>query len=71
LPRKVRELNGSLYLAVFSIPLDKDPKKSVDVKAKWTELIRHPMMTYSLVPLTRYHVPEAETFNLLGTNGIF
>jgi hypothetical protein len=26
-------------------------------------------MTYSLVPLTQYHIPEAETFNLLGANG--
>jgi hypothetical protein len=41
----------------------------VDVKAKWPELMRHPMMTYSLVPVTQYHVPEAETFNLLGANG--
>ena len=55
-------------MAIFSIPLDK--KSTVDVKSKWTELMRHPKMTYSLVPLTQHHVPEAETFNLLGSNGI-
>ena len=55
-------------MAIFSIPLDK--KSTVDVKSKWTELMRHPKMTYSLVPLTQHHVPEAETFNLMGSNGI-
>ena len=70
LPKKVRELNGTLYLAVFSIPLEKDSKSgSVDVKSNWQELMRHPKMTYSLAPLTAYHIPEAETFNLLGDNG--
>lgn len=72
LPKKVREQNGTLYMAIFSIPLEKDPKKStVDVKTKWPELMRHPKMTYSLVPLTQHHIPEAETFNLLGSNGTF
>ena len=55
-------------MAVFSIPLEKE-SKAVDVKSKWQELMRHPKMTYSLVPLTTYHIPEAETFNLLGANG--
>jgi hypothetical protein len=69
LPKKVREQNGTLYLAIFALPLEKDSKKALDVKKKWPELMRHPQMTYSLVPLTQYHIPEAETFNLLGANG--
>jgi len=29
--------------------------------------MRHSQMTYSLTTLTQYQIPEAETFNLLGS----
>ena len=37
-----------------------------DVANSWKKMVSHADTTYSMVKLTQYHVPEAETFNLLG-----
>ena len=62
LPAKVKK-NGTMYLGVFSTPF-----KEKDVPEKdWTRMIGGKEVTYNMVPLTQHQVPEAETFNLLGS----
>ncbi len=61
LSKKVRN-NGTMYVAVFSVPF----RESDNPKSNWLSMIGDPEATYSLLPLTQHHVPEAETFNLLG-----
>lgn len=65
LPKSVTN-NGSLYLSVFAI----HPGLGDDVDMKdetwWHRVINKPHTSYVLTKLTQYHIPEAETFNLLG-----
>ena len=57
--------NATQFLAIFSLPID--PKSSIEkAKTKYTSWIRSTKSTFSLISLTKYHVPEAETFQLLG-----
>ncbi len=56
--------NGTMYLAVFSAPFREKQNPEKD----WLKIIEGKDVTYTLVPLTQHHVPEAETFNLLGSS---
>ena len=58
---KVRK-NGTLYVAVFTTPAT----KTLKAKRDWLKMISGPSTTFNMAPLTQFHVPEAETFNLLG-----
>ena len=62
LPARVKK-NGTMYLGVFSTPFR---KKDVPEK-DWARMIGGKEVTYNMVPLTQHQVPEAETFNLLGS----
>merc|ERR1719510_1224406 len=68
LSRKVTKKNGTMYLAVFSVPIT-DDTISQDVVNNWKKQIAHADTTYTMVKLTQHHVPEAKTFNLLGADG--
>ena len=62
LPARVKK-NGTMYLGVFSTPF-----REKDVPEKdWAKMIGGKEVTYNMVPLTQHQVPEAETFNLLGS----
>ncbi len=50
---------------MFSVPL----KTEEDPSRDWLRMIGNPQATFTMVRLTQYHVPEAETFNLLGEGG--
>jgi len=63
LPKSVTK-NGSLYLSVFALPALGEVRMSGN--SWWQSAISHPHASYSLTALTKYAVPEAETFNLLG-----
>ena len=39
-----------------------------NIKKKWMTWIRSDKAIFTLMTLTKYHVPEAETFQLLGGN---
>jgi len=69
LSRKVTKNNGTMYLAVFSVPLTDDTISQDDVAKNWKRLISHADATYTMVKLTQHHVPEAKSFNLLGSDG--
>ena len=57
--------NATQYLAIFSLPID--PKSSIEkAKTKYSSWIRSKKGTFSIISLTKYHIPEAETFQLLG-----
>jgi hypothetical protein len=65
LPDIVTKKNGTQYLCLFSLPVD--PKAGLDkAKIKWSTWIRHEKSTFSIIALTKHHIPEAETFQLLG-----
>lgn len=66
LSSKVTKRNGTIYLAVFSVPMINPKSPQDDVANSWKKMVSHADTTYSMVKLTQYHVPEAETFNLLG-----
>lgn len=69
-PDKVVRNNGSLYLAILSVPIDESSKHLHSSPAKvWLKLASHPETTFNLVKLTHHHVPEAESFNLVSTSG--
>ena len=55
-----------MYLSVFAI----EPAlgESVDMTGDtwWHDVINKPQTSYVLTRLTQFHIPEAETFNLLG-----
>ncbi len=51
-----------MYLAVFSVPL----REGDSPGESWQDMIWDPQATFSMVAFTQHHVPEAETFNLLG-----
>jgi len=65
LSNKITKNNGTLYLAVFSVPLTENME--ADVSKTWKKLVQHPDTTYSMTKLTQYHIPEAKAFNLLGS----
>ena len=62
LPPRVKK-NGTMYLGVFSTPF----KMKDDPEKDWAKMIGGKEVTYNMVPLTQHQVPEAETFNLLGS----
>jgi len=68
LSSRVTKKNGTMYLAVFSVPVLDSKNPQVDVASSWKNLISHADTTYTMVKLTHHHVPEAQSFNLLGTN---
>ena len=61
LPKRVRD-NGTMYLGAFTVPY----KEGDDPAKDWLAMVHGEEATYAMVPLTQYHIPEAETFNLLG-----
>ena len=66
LSSSVTKKNGTQFLALSAIPLDS--KVTLDkASTKWNAWIRDDRATFSIIPLTKYHVPEAETFQLLGS----
>ena len=99
LSKKVTKKNGTMYLAVFSVPITDDTisqgkhkywqqnlqgklcfnmhqrhraiqsnsfsRVISDVNNNWKKLIAHADTTYTMVKLTKHHIPEAKTFNLL------
>lgn len=58
IPRKVRN-NGTMYLHMFLTSLKADPDN-------WHSVVNDEMSVYGFSRLTKYHIPEAATFNLLG-----
>ncbi|MCL4128364.1 UNVERIFIED_CONTAM: hypothetical protein GTU68_059357 [Idotea baltica] len=58
LPLKVRS-NGTMFLHLFLTSPKVDPKK-------WSNVLDEPLSVYASVPLTRFQVPDAKSFNLLG-----
>ena len=60
---KVVKKNATQYLAMFSLPID---DKLENVQKKWSTMIRSEKAVFTLMTVTKYHVPEAETFQLLG-----
>lgn len=58
-PRKTRN-NGTLFLHVVVAPNSKRYSKSI------TDMQKDPYVSYTTIKMTRYTVPEAEAFNLLG-----
>jgi len=69
LPRSVTN-NGSLHLSVFACY----PALGAEVDMKgdtwWHSVINKPHTSYVLTRLTQFHIPEAETFNLLGDDKV-
>jgi len=69
LPRSVTN-NGSLHLSVFACY----PALGAEVDMKgdtwWHGVINKPHTSYVLTRLTQFHIPEAETFNLLGDDKV-
>ena len=65
LPKSVTN-NGSLYLSVFACYPALGDKVDMKGDAWWHSVINKPQTSYVLTRLTQYHIPEAETFNLLG-----
>ena len=64
----VLKKNTTQYLALFTLPVD--PKEALDnVKTKWSAWIRSEKATFTMMTLTKSHVPEAETFQLLSDDG--
>ena len=65
LPKSVTN-NGSLYLSVFACHPALGDKVDMKDDTWWHSVINKPQTSYVLTRLTQYHIPEAETFNLLG-----
>ena len=64
--RNALKRNATQFLAIFTLPID--PKVGLDkAKTKYSSLIRSNKAVFSITPLTKHHVPEAETFQLLET----
>lgn len=68
LSNRVTKRNGTVYLAVFSVPILDSKNTPGDVEKNWKHLISNADTTYTMVKLTQHHVPEAQSFNLLGTD---
>ncbi len=64
LPASVTKKNGTIFLAVFTTPIDSKADVK-DAKSKWRKMIQHKDATFSMVALTQHHIPEAKTFQLL------
>lgn len=64
LPQKVRN-NGTFYLCVFTVPAISSRSRKLEEEP--LSRLNDPDATYTMVPLTLFQVPEAETFNLLGS----
>ncbi|KAB7507775.1 Cleft lip and palate transmembrane protein 1-like protein [Armadillidium nasatum] len=60
IPQKVRS-NGTMFLHMFLT----SPKTNSE---KWSSVVNDPMTIYESVSLTQYHIPEAKSFNLLGSS---
>ncbi|XP_037803997.1 uncharacterized protein LOC119598425 [Penaeus monodon] len=58
IPKRVRN-NGSLYLHIFLTSPSVDPED-------WGSVVKDDLAVYAMAHLTRYHIPEAATINLLG-----
>ena len=66
LDKNVLKKNQTQFLALFTTPID--PKNGLEkAKIKWTTWIRSEKAVFTMIPLTQYHIPEAETFQLLGS----
>ena len=65
LPRSVTK-NGTLYLSVFACHPGLGDKLDMKDDTWWHGVINRPQTSYTLTRLTQHHIPEAETFNLLG-----
>lgn len=65
LPRSVTK-NGTLYLSVFACHPGLGDKLDMTDDTWWHGVINRPHTSYTLTRLTQHHIPEAETFNLLG-----
>ena len=62
--KNVLKRNATQYLAIFTLPID--PKIGLDkAKTKYKSLMRSNKAIFSITPLTKHHIPEAETFQLL------
>ncbi|KAL7641923.1 UNVERIFIED_CONTAM: hypothetical protein RMT77_007797 [Armadillidium vulgare] len=60
IPQKVRS-NGTMFLHMFLTSLKTNSEK-------WSSVVNDPMTIYESVSLTQYHIPEAKSFNLLGSS---
>lgn len=58
IPKRVRN-NGSLYLHIFLTSPSVDPED-------WGSVVKDDLTVYAMAHLTKYHIPEAATINLLG-----
>jgi len=65
LPKSVTK-NGTLYLSVFACQPALGDKQDMTDDTWWHQVINRPQTSYTLTRLTQHHIPEAETFNLLG-----
>jgi len=65
LPRSVTK-NGTLYMSVFALHPGLGDKLDMTGDTWWHGVINRPQTSYTLTRLTQHHIPEAETFNLLG-----
>ena len=62
--KNVLKRNATQFLAIFTLPID--PKIGLDkAKTKYKSLMRSNKAIFSITPLTKHHIPEAETFQLL------
>lgn len=57
-PKKVRN-NGTMFLHLFLTSNNVDPED-------WERVVNDEFSVYALAPLTKYHIPDATTFSLLG-----
>ena len=60
---KVMKKNATQFLAMFSLPIQ---DKLENAPKKWPAWIRSEEAVFTLMTLTKFHVPDAETFQLLG-----
>jgi len=65
LPKSVTN-NGTMYLSVFACLPALGDKVDMSEDTWWHDVINKPQTSYVLTKLTQFHIPEAETFNLLG-----
>ena len=64
LSKNVMEKNATQYLALFTLPVDE--KQDLEkAKTKWSSWIRSDKAVFTIITLTKSHVPDAETFQLL------
>ena len=69
LPRSVTR-NGSLYFSVFALYPALPNQLDMTKDGWWQEAINKPQTSYTLNRLTQFNIPEAETFKLLGEEGV-